>query len=92
MLDKIKTRYKKFTEDNHLWFDRASALVGLGGGLIIGGVVTAVAASLRHDRQVIGTIIDVDMDDAEENIMGIVSNTVRFDDGSYITFHESTTS
>lgn len=89
MLDKVKNRYKKFTEDHPLWFDRASALVGLGGGLIIGGVVTALAASMRHDRQVTGTIIDVDMDDAEENIMNIVANTVLFDDGSYITFHES---
>ena len=92
MLDKIKTRYKKYTEDNPLWFDRTSALGGLAVGLIIGGVATAFRASLRHERQVIGTVIDVDMDEAEENILGIVSNTVRFDDGSYITFHESPTS
>lgn len=92
MLDKIKTRYKKFKEDNPMWFDRASALAGFGGGVFITALAVAVSASKQHKPEVIGTIIEVDLDDAQENILGIVSNTVTFDDGSYITFHESPSS
>lgn len=87
MLDKIKNRYKKFTEDNHLWFDRASALVGLGGGLIIGGTVMLIAEYMRNDPQVTGTTVWTTSDDpALDELVEYVD--VKFDDGSYITFHE----
>lgn len=87
MFDKIKTRYKKFTEDNPLWFDRASALVGLGGGLIIGGVALVLATNKQHP-QVTGTTVWTTTDDPSE-IEPVEAVTVKFDDGSYITFHES---
>ena len=87
MLDKIKNRYKKFTEDKPLWFDRASALVGLGGGLIIGGVVITIAEQFRNDPKVIGTTVWTNSDDvALDEFVEYV--TVKFDDGSYIEFHE----
>lgn len=88
MLDKIKDRYKNFKEDNPFWFDRASALVGLGGGLIIGGVTMLIAEHMRDDRQVIGTTVWTTTDDPSE-IEPVEAVTVKFDDGSYITFHES---
>jgi len=88
MLDKIKNRYKKFTEDNHLWSDRASALVGLGGGLIIGGTVMLIAEYMRNDPQVTGATVWTTSDDPSE-IEPVEAVSVNFDDGSYITFHES---
>lgn len=85
MLDKIKARYEKFKEDNPLYFDRASALIGFGAGLTLGGIAL-FRSSAKKAPSPIGQASLWAPEDAE-HIDEVEVAVVHFDDGSRIEFH-----